>query len=528
MDSQLQSTSSSSTPPPKSLNRQDVLDEDEYTAALSHIIARDFFPSLVHLDATNTYLDALRTEDPSLINASVRRLQQLATPTTQQRPAPLQTPSHTPWGGGPTDTPLRTPSGRGGADRPSKRPRYDTDLRLDDFQARYTSEDNSSFTQILEEENQRRKEKFGWAWDAQGRVEAQRGKMLEARERMLIEPAAAPGVREKLRIEAPVAAGLITEAGEGSAVAHAEEESGKEVAIIDGSTEIEVRRDEEEKVDVMAPKKDKRRAGVDGWKFKTRNALMFPPDADVAPHDLVKSSTSTTPSRGDPKVIKYTNTRLPEQEESSTGPSMSEPPSPTRSRIDAAIAGTPYRPRSPTTDTSALLPSMPSPTPDTLGPLAVKELMTWGTLNATPRILSQSNDPADMLEPPSTPFRIADPTPREAVAQRLSNGAAKSLRERAALMGTGTPRTPGIRSAKGHGGSSMGPPTWTPRRIDAAVTLTPAAKRLLDRSTSGVASSRRADAMGKTTGWEGSSKAKERDLNKVRWTPSPALTRNRT
>src|ERR1700733_6986121 len=48
--------------PERSLNRQVILDEDEYTEALSHIVARDFFPSLVHLDATNEYLDALHTQ----------------------------------------------------------------------------------------------------------------------------------------------------------------------------------------------------------------------------------------------------------------------------------------------------------------------------------------------------------------------------------------------------------------------------------------------------------------------------------
>ena len=43
-----------SAPPPAtpktglSLNRQAVLDEDEYTTALSHIIARDFFPSVLN------------------------------------------------------------------------------------------------------------------------------------------------------------------------------------------------------------------------------------------------------------------------------------------------------------------------------------------------------------------------------------------------------------------------------------------------------------------------------------------------
>ena len=136
----------------RSLNRQVVLEEDEYTAAMSHIIARDFFPSLVHLDATNDYLDALRSGDTNLISATVRRLEDINTPyvTGSRRAAP-----DTPYGAGPSDTPLRTPRGEG---PPNKRPRLDKDLRLDEFQARYTSEDNSSFTQILNDENEKRKE----------------------------------------------------------------------------------------------------------------------------------------------------------------------------------------------------------------------------------------------------------------------------------------------------------------------------------------------------------------------------------
>src|SRR5436190_1702643 len=96
----------SSTPvPERSLNQQLVLDEDEYTEALSHIIARDFFPSLLHLDATNSYLDALHSQDPQLINASVRRLREIAsTPSTSRRP--IQTPSQTPYGAAPSETPV--------------------------------------------------------------------------------------------------------------------------------------------------------------------------------------------------------------------------------------------------------------------------------------------------------------------------------------------------------------------------------------------------------------------------------------
>lgn len=308
--------------PELSLNRQAVLEEDEYTAALSKIIARDFFPSLVHLDATNEYLDALQTKDPQLITASVRRLEE------------INTPRQTPFGGSPYDTPRDS--------RPSKRARYDTDLSLDAFQAKYTSEDNSSFTQILDEENRQRRQKHGWAWDAQTRVEQQRVKMLEGRERMLIEAPPVLGVREKFLIEPPSSAGLIT-AGEED-----EEDSNPNQTESDADTT-------QPGVDPMAPMRDTRSAGVDGWNFQVclsrcrilpsdivqaRNSLMFPPDADEAPyHSSLILTTKMATTKGETKAITHANTRLPEQEH---GPSsaVSEPPSPTRSRIDAAISGT--------------------------------------------------------------------------------------------------------------------------------------------------------------------------------------------
>ncbi|KAI1793891.1 nuclear protein DGCR14 [Ganoderma leucocontextum] len=525
---------SSSQPPSRSLDRQVVLDEDEYTEALSHIIARDFFPSLVHLDATNNYLDALQTQDPLLIQASVRRLEDLQTPVSR-RGRPWQTPSQTPYAAGPMDTPLRASrTERGEGEGPSKRPRLDIDLSLDVFQARYTSEDNSSFTQILENENKRRKEKYGWAWEAQRRVEAQRDRMLEGRERLLIEAPSGTGVKEKFRIEAPMPAGLI-EAGPAEAPAVYEDDEDEVEDLIDGTyvaplapeqnkdmstalVKVEKRKDPDgDAVDVMVPKKDTRPAGVDGWKFKARNALMFPPDADVAPYNS-SSANAAEGSKGPPKVIKHGNTRFPGQDDRADH-SLSAPPSPTRSRIDAAIAGTPYRPRSPTNDVHSLVPSIPSPTPSELGPAAVKQLMTWGTLNATPRVLSQSDDPAD-IPTPSTPFRIMEPSSRERLSHKLSSDAAKSLRAKATLL-SGVPL---LSRSMGGGGSSrrtsMPPPSFTPRRADAPGSLTPAAKRLLDRSTMGTAASRRADAMGRLAGWEG--ERNTRDLQKVRWTPTPS------
>jgi len=497
--------------PQRSLNRQHVLEEDEYDEALSQVIARDFFPSLVHLDATNEYLDALQSRDPHLIHASVRRIEEIArTPLTRPRRA--------------ADTPLgyagQTPA-RGEVDEPpAKRPKYDTSLSLDEFQARYTSEDNASFTRILDDENQARRERWGWAWDAQKRVEAQRDRMLEAREKMMIEKAPAPGVREKWLIDQPRAAGLI----EGP------KDSNSQALVLQGQKD-------EEPVDVLARKKDSRSAGVDGWKFKVRlfprschewcsysgqarNGLMFPPDADASPYH---PPPQTKEAERNPKIVKHANTRLPEQDEDGLGSrSLSQPPSPTRSRIDAAITGTPCElevlqplwqspyvstdhPRSPKESNFSLVPDLPSPTPAELGSRAVKQLMTWGTITSTPRIIGKSDD---IIEP-ATPFHIPEVTAREALSHKLSNKAAKSLRMKADMY---TPRA----------STNMPPPSMTLKKSG---NLTPAGRRLLERTTLGVAASRRADAMERNAGWDATSKG--RDLNHVRWTPTPSSSSRR-
>lgn len=169
---------------------------------------------------------------------------------------------------------------------------------------------------------------------------------------------------------------------------------------------------------------------------------------------------------------------------------------------------------------------MPSPTPSELGPAAVKQLMTWGTLNATPRVLTQSDDPAGPLAmPPADTFQIRPPSARDRIGQKLSINAAKNLRAKAELLGISGPRTPSRRATQGSTRQgSMPPPAWTPRRAEGG--LTPAAKRLLDRTTLSTAAARRADAMGRAAGWEGQAKAREQDLNRVRWTPTPtAVTR---
>ena len=162
---------------------------------------------------------------------------------------------------------MRKPRGESG-EAPTKRARCDSDMSLDSFQARFTSEDNSSFTKILADENRRRKEKYGWAWAAQRRVEEQRERMVEGRERLLLDAPSGVGVKERFQIEAPRPVGLIKAAPAEAEVVYEDDEDEVE-DLIDGShaapvvsqntsTALMKRKLEDvgEIMDVMAPKKD--------------------------------------------------------------------------------------------------------------------------------------------------------------------------------------------------------------------------------------------------------------------------------
>lgn len=70
-----------------------------------------------------------------------------------------------------------------------KEPKVRDDLTLDVFQRNYTSEDNASFVQIVKEDNQRRREeRWGWAWEAERKAE-QRKLEGEERRKMILEAA---------------------------------------------------------------------------------------------------------------------------------------------------------------------------------------------------------------------------------------------------------------------------------------------------------------------------------------------------
>ncbi|CAG8530953.1 7160_t:CDS:2 [Racocetra fulgida] len=91
--------------------KQEILDEDTYTEALSEIIKKDFFPSLLTLEAQHDYVDAWNSNNPDLIRDATRKLNELTTPSRKTNAptpkGPGLTPGLTASQGG-WDTPVST------------------------------------------------------------------------------------------------------------------------------------------------------------------------------------------------------------------------------------------------------------------------------------------------------------------------------------------------------------------------------------------------------------------------------------
>lgn len=280
-------------PPPKRIKRpQKVLDEETYTDGISHIIARDFFPGLLESETQSEYLDALDSRDQAWISSAGRRLAHVMTPGRQRgrRGTSVQT------AGG-----LETPIGNTGDTPMSARSEYsatttevdakdmvDTNMSLDAFQSKYTSEDNESFYKLLDKQNKKRAEKYAWMWRGNKLPSKQMLKQKEVETKLL------EGGRS-----------LVDDGGER-----------RELAI----------RDVVEKP-----------AMPDSWKSKPENNLMFGPEGVDDVIETVAQNAQTA-SRAAPKGVVYSNTRMPALV------AIGEPevpPSPSLSAIRDAIAGRP-------------------------------------------------------------------------------------------------------------------------------------------------------------------------------------------
>ena len=142
------------TAPPIRKRKQVVLEEDAYAQALSDIIQRDFFPNLPRIRVQADFLEAQERNDTNRMRQiTMNYLRDQTTPGTSFSTETL----HIENGVGNLDSPRKTP-----ASADVQR------LSLDQFQSKYTSEDNASFNDILEKTIAKRREKFDWILSKEG------------------------------------------------------------------------------------------------------------------------------------------------------------------------------------------------------------------------------------------------------------------------------------------------------------------------------------------------------------------------
>ena len=274
-----------------------TLDEDTYSEALSHIIARDYFPGLLELDSQEEYLDALRSKDDDWIESAGRKLTAAMTPRPGRRRR-MNFASSASFSNSTAESPRNnhTPGTVSSVDSRQThiQPKIDVNLSLNGFLSKYTSEDAESFNKVLDRHNQKKAEKHAWLWNENKILEPRQIAYRERQQKLL---------QQDIREAAS---------------------DGKVIRTISGI--------------------DERPAGPQSWKHVGKNTFMFPPEG-IEDEMQTRQQKAEETSRAAPKRVVFENTRLTSQ---FSGAPLEEtvPPSPTLSALKDAIAGRPRIPPS--------------------------------------------------------------------------------------------------------------------------------------------------------------------------------------
>lgn len=430
-------------PAPKRIKRPaTVLDEDVYTSALSHIIARDFFPGLLETQAKQEYLDALESKDKEWITSSKKRLASvMRTPTPGSNArrktdsgSVTGTPQHLPgladetprgWGG---DTPMSVASTA--TERKDQEIPDVSNMGLLAFQAKYTSEDNESFNKVLDKQNAKKREKYAWLWN-QNKV---------------------PPARQ---------------------IAHHQREI-KRITAQGGNPETALIK-KDDSAPVIKTDLNARPARPDGWNSRPDNTLMFLPSSVEDEHETLHQKAEAA-SRAGPKRTLYQNTRLLDADAAAAADATkSVPQSPSLSAIQDAIAG---RPRLSESEAASAVAG--GETPRVNGYAFVDEdepepePASSDSFEADWRLLGSSDSTPN-------PFQIGETRKREALHHRMVDRVARNKRAEKAARTTKTPiSTPRFASSPRIDFGLRSAPT-TPASGSGSKMLTPAAQKLLSQ-----------------------------------------------
>ncbi|KAK9722694.1 hypothetical protein K7432_002506 [Basidiobolus ranarum] len=192
---------------------QEVLDEDTYTETISYLVERDFFPNLTKIKKQNELIDSLDTTDINRISTVTRSIKQgryLDTPRRSDSPLP------------------KFPSKEDLEDRKFS---HLKNISLDDFQAKFTSEDNASFLDLLDKNNEEKRQKYKYLYQKEAPTLA-----IEDQKMKQIEPSSSTGFVESWKYKTK---NSLMYYPEGSYESDKSEERGESKAIAHKNTRFE-------------------------------------------------------------------------------------------------------------------------------------------------------------------------------------------------------------------------------------------------------------------------------------------------
>ncbi|MCL4132974.1 UNVERIFIED_CONTAM: hypothetical protein GTU68_044314, partial [Idotea baltica] len=345
---------------------------------LGSIIERDFFPDLENLHDKLEYLEANETSD-------IGKLRELYVKYSGGSTTPLLNPAESP---ATFDTPVTNFSSKNKTPpretqeiipfcknddekKENPKPLEDKNLTLDQFMSSYTSEDNESFEQVMEEQEKRWKAKLPWLYEAEGKHNSSYTPNLSL-----------PSI---------------------------EEQKQRKILALTGTSDSE---------------KDIRPLSIENWSYKTFNSVMFVPDG--AP---LSKSQSVEKAKMKKREVCQENTRF---QENPFSESLSQATMLEASAIQAfkkegkvGIDGKDLRDTPKVNDFSYVRSPSPAPGVD------CSPMMTWGQIDGTPFQLDGSQTPLMKAKNSQGPsYKIPKVSDRDELLIKLSEKANQNNRDR--------------------------------------------------------------------------------------------------